>query len=143
MIRLLLKIVLPCTLFVSVCAASAISQAAAAPDRLPVLIAEASAQFKLAYRSQPAEGDRRQQQLNAVIAAWHAAPRSEANNEQLNNWLRTAIRSSMPGSRESLPALPTFAGGPERQPHSATPATAIVRTPPPAAQQPKPTVKSN
>jgi hypothetical protein len=83
---------------------------AAAPsaDRLQALINETSAQFEISYRRQPAEGQLRQQQLKAVVAAWRAAPRSPAANEQLATWLRAAIRASMPGSREALPATPQF-----------------------------------
>ncbi len=85
------------------------ARAATKSERLPELAAEASTQFELAYRSYPAEGENRQGQLNAVVAAWRAAPRTEANSERLNNWLRAAIWASMPGSRDPLPPAPSFA----------------------------------
>jgi hypothetical protein len=83
--------------------------AAGATDKLQVLVNDTSAQFQLAYRQHPDERDHRKEQLTAAIEAWRAAPRSEANNERLANWLRAAILSSMPGSQEPLPAVPSFA----------------------------------
>jgi hypothetical protein len=80
-----------------------------AADKLQVLVNDAAAQLQLAYRQHPDERARRQEQLTAAIAAWRAAPRSEANNERLATWLRAAILSSMPGSQEPLPAVPSFA----------------------------------
>jgi len=72
-------------------------------------MSDASAQFKLAYRHYPAEQRARQEQLDHVIAAWRAAPRSDKNNDMLSAWLRASIRSSMPGSRAALPPTPEFA----------------------------------
>lgn len=83
-------------------------EAAAPADRVPSLVRETAAQFQIAYRLHPVEGQRRQEQLAAVVNAWRAAPRTEANNERLTTWLRSAIRASMPGSREALPASPSF-----------------------------------
>ena len=83
--------------------------AAPAADKLQVLVNETAAQLQLAYRQHPDERARRREQLAAVVAAWRAAPRSEANNERLATWLRAAILSSMPGSKEPLPAVPSFA----------------------------------
>jgi hypothetical protein len=108
------------------------ARAATQRERLPNLIAESSAQFELAYRSYPAEGQYRQEQLNAVVAAWRSAPRTEANNERLNAWLHAAIRSSMPGSREPLPTTPSFATNTERDKRPiAEPPVAKVRIPEP------------
>lgn len=101
-------------------------------DRLQVLVNNTAAQFQLVYRQQPVERALRQEQLAAAIAAWRAAPRSEANNEKLATWLRAAILSSMPGSRETLPAVPSFGSvakqeprpQPQVQPHQPTEAHA-------------------
>jgi hypothetical protein len=82
---------------------------AGAAEKLQVLLNDTAAQIQLAYRQHPDEQTTRREQLAAVIAAWRAAPRSEANNERLANWLRAAIRSSMPGSNEPLPPTPSFA----------------------------------
>jgi hypothetical protein len=84
------------------------SIAAGTGDKLQSLVNDTAAQVQLAYRQHPDERERRQEQLAAVVAAWRAAPRSEANNEKLAAWLRAAILSSMPGSQEPLPAAPNF-----------------------------------
>src|SRR4051794_26032529 len=108
------------------------AQAATKRERTPDLAAQASAQFELANRSYPAEGESRQAQLNVVVAAWRAAPRTDANNERLNSWLRAAIRASMPGSREPLPAAPSFAANSESDKRAvAEPKPATVRAPEP------------
>src|SRR4029079_13404556 len=100
--------------------------AAPAADKLQVLVNDTAAQLQLAYRQHPDERARRQEQLTAAVAAWRAPPRTEANNERLANWLRAAIVSSMPGSKEPLPAAPSFAAivkaEPKPEPHPA-PAT--------------------
>jgi hypothetical protein len=80
-----------------------------ATDKLQLLVNDVAAQLQLAYRQHPDERARRQEQLTAAVAAWRAAPRNEANNERLAAWLREAILSSMPGSTEPLPAVPSFA----------------------------------
>jgi hypothetical protein len=84
------------------------ARAATSPERVQLLVRETSAQFQIAYRLHPNEGQRRQEQLNAAVTAWRAAPRSDANNERFATWLRATIRASMPGSRDSLPPTPTF-----------------------------------
>jgi hypothetical protein len=56
----------------------------------------------------PNEAQERQEQLDAAVAAWRAAPRSAANDDELAKWLRSAIRASMPGQREALPPIPNF-----------------------------------
>lgn len=78
-------------------------------NRKPTLLDDARAQIELAYRLHPTETQARLEQLKAVLAAWHAAPQTDTNQEKLDNWLRAAIRASMPGSREPLPAAPNFA----------------------------------
>jgi hypothetical protein len=81
---------------------------AGAADKLQPLVNDTAAQIQLAYRQHPDEQATRREQLAAVIAAWRAAPRNEANNQRLANWLRAAIQSSMPGSNEPLPQTPSF-----------------------------------
>jgi hypothetical protein len=83
--------------------------AGAAADKLQILVNDTAAQLQLAYRQHPDERARRQERLTAAVAAWRAAARNGANNERLANWLRAAILSSMPGSQEPLPAVPSFA----------------------------------
>lgn len=82
--------------------------AATSKERPPALVGETSAHFQLVLRLHPNEARHRQAQLDAVVAAWRAAPRSAANDEQLMKWLRSAIRMSMPGQRETLPPIPDF-----------------------------------
>jgi hypothetical protein len=100
---------------ISFCAVAALlgethgAQSAPQADRTTALIMAASDQFQLAYRMNPREAQLRQEQLSSAVAAWRAASRDNANNEMLTTWLRAAIRSSMPGSREGLPPVPTFA----------------------------------
>jgi hypothetical protein len=90
------------------------STTSAAPsNRLQALVDDTAAQIQIAYRQHPDERAYRQQQLASAIAAWRVAPRREANNEQLSTWLHAAIRSSMPGSHESMPAVPTFDAAPK------------------------------
>jgi hypothetical protein len=86
-------------------------QGTAAPRSLQSLVNDTAAQFQLAYRHDPAERQRRFEQLAAAVKSWRAAARSEANNRALAEWLRAAMRSSMPGSRTALLELPAFAAG--------------------------------
>lgn len=106
-----------------------VAQAAVTVDRLQGRIGDVSAQFQLAYRLHPIEREHRQEQLAAVVAAWRAAPRSDANNEQMAAWLHTAIRSSMPGSREALPPMPKFASGDKAQTQAAGSIPAVKTSP--------------
>ena len=84
--------------------------AAAEPEqaRLQRLVNAAAKQFDLAYRSDPVERQRRRAQLVVTIGAWQQAERGPENDALLEQWLRGAIQSSMPGSRASLPAMPAF-----------------------------------
>ena len=121
-----------CTLLAAIVVASIalpLTVKAAAPtDRAPSLVRETSAQFQIAYRMHPEEGQRRQEQLAAVVNAWRVAPRTDANNERLTNWLRAAIRASMPGSREALPASPTFTAAASKEARSVVKPTVLEPT---------------
>jgi hypothetical protein len=103
MIRRLISAVLLAPAFLTTAA-----EAASAKDGLQTLVNDTAAQIQIAYRQHPDEREIRREQLAAAIAAWRAAPRSETNNEVLRTWLHAAIGNSMPGSREPLPAIPTF-----------------------------------
>jgi hypothetical protein len=83
--------------------------AAQTPARLQTLLNDTVAQLQLAYRHNVPEQRRRYDELAQVVAAWREAPRNDANNRLLEDWLRAVIRSSMPGSQESLPPAPQFA----------------------------------
>lgn len=67
-------------------------------------------QLQLAYPHDEEERALRSEQLTAAVEAWRAATRSAANERLLDDWLRTAIRKSMPGSHEPLPDIPKFDG---------------------------------
>ena len=84
------------------------STASTVSGMLPKLVGETVAQIDVAYRRKPTEKASRRAQLDAVVSAWRAAPRSAANDRRLIEWLRMAIRKSMPGSREPLPGMPEF-----------------------------------
>lgn len=102
-----------------------------APDPLRSLASDVWAQFELAYRSQPAEYERHRVQFNAVIEAWRAAPASPETDELLSNWMRAAIRASMPGSRTPLPPAPQFVAVAEQQKEPSPPPLAgmeLIRT---------------
>jgi hypothetical protein len=86
-------------------ATTAIAQS---PSRLQSLVNDTAAQLQIAYRHNAPERRARYEQLSRAVAAWKAAPRSEENDRMLTDWLRTAIRRSMPGSREPLPPSPAF-----------------------------------
>jgi hypothetical protein len=116
--------------------ASAAPTATTQRDRLPTLAVEATTQFELAFRACPSKGEARREKLEAVVATWRAAPRTEANDEQLSNWIHAAIRASMPGSPDELPTPPTFAGITSRA--TTQPAKSVVsaRTPEPTLAMP-------
>jgi hypothetical protein len=78
------------------------------PIKLQSLVNETAAQFKIAYRQNAPQHRARYEQLSRALAAWKKAPRSEENDRLLAEWLRAAMRRSMPGSREALPPLPEF-----------------------------------
>jgi hypothetical protein len=124
--RLLLWFALALAMAVPI-APEVLAQSAAMPGRLEALAGDASAQFKLAYRQLPAEGQAREEQLVAVVAAWRQSAPTDANNERLEQWFRIAIRSSMPGSRTPLPAAPDFTKAPAPRDES----TVLLKSRPP------------
>lgn len=123
---------------------SAIESTFAAPtaNHKPTLIDDARAQIELAYRLHPTETQARLDQLKAVLAAWQAAPQTEANKEKLDAWLRAAIRASMPGSRELLPAAPNFAAqivaAPSERPKNVVNPTPVAKQAPAELKPAKP-----
>jgi hypothetical protein len=115
---------------------------------LQPLLNDTVAQLKLSYRSDMAEQRRRYEQLATIIAAWRASDRSDTNDRLLEDWLRGAIRSSMPGAHASLPAAPKFAQSPaptlpatRESEHFQSPeipalAAPTAKIPPPATKRP-------
>lgn len=106
-------------LAVAIAAAIAAHASAQSTGRLQPLLNDTVAQFKLVYRHDVDELRRRYEEVSKAVAAWREADRTDENNRRLEAWLRSAIRSSMPGSHESLPPLPTF----ENLPAPTPPAT--------------------
>ncbi len=91
------------------------AQAQSTPSAsLQSLVDDTQFQINLGYRYNLPELERRHEQIDKTIAAWKASSRSDADNRQLADWLRGAIRASMPGSAEPLPPLPEFAPPSER-----------------------------
>jgi hypothetical protein len=82
--------------------------AAQSTSKLQTLLNDTVAQLQLAYRHNLPEQQRRYDELAQIVATWREAPRNDANNRLLEDWLRGAIRSSMPGSQQLLPAAPRF-----------------------------------
>jgi hypothetical protein len=91
------------------------SAVAQSPERLQLLLNDTVAQLRLSYRHNVPEQRRRYDELAQVVSAWREAPRTDANNRLLEAWLRGAIRSSMPGSQDSLPPMPLFEQPSERE----------------------------
>jgi hypothetical protein len=91
----------------------AAAQATTSPVRLQSLVNDAVAQLQIAYRHDAAERRDRYEQVAAAVESWRRAERSKTNNRLLADWLRAAMRASMPGSRAALPPAPPFAGGPD------------------------------
>jgi len=118
------------------------AQVAPLAERATVLIKAAEEQFQLAYRMNPSEARYRQEQLDAAVAAWRSTRRDGTNNELLTTWLRAAIRSSMPGSHEALPPVPTFTvakhevPAAKQEPRTVTVAKPVVKELKPAISEP-------
>ncbi len=101
-------------------ATSAFGQTVNSVARLQLLVNDTAAQLRLSYRQEPVELQQRRLVLGQAIAAWNKSARSDRDNHRLSEWLREAMRLSMPGSHEPLPPLPEFP----------LPATPAVRLPP-------------
>ena len=78
------------------------------PSKLQSLVNDTAKQLHLSYRHNLTQSHARYEQVRLAIAAWKAATRNDANDQLLAQWLRHAIRNSMPGSHVPLPAIPEF-----------------------------------
>ena len=114
----------------------------AASGGLQGLVRATSAQLQIAYRHDAQEHQRRRDQVSKVVSAWQAATRSAANDELLADWLRVAIRRSMPGSREALPAVPGFERPLVAAPRPATSAAPAAQLRPRSTVRQKPVVEN-
>jgi len=123
-------------------ASPAAAQSADSVTRLQSLVNDAAAQFQLSCRHDPAERQRRFDELSRAVAAWKQSAHSEADDAALVAWLRDAMRRSMPGSHEALSATPKFQHSapvaevekpPTAAPPTATRSTTAPSTAPPIA----------
>jgi hypothetical protein len=104
----------------------------AGDGELQSLVNDTAFQLKLTYRHSAAELAARYDELQAAVTAWNASSRSEADNRELAEWLREAIRASMPGSPAALPAVPKFEPPARERPPEELPAPAMPQVPPAA-----------
>lgn len=116
---------------------------AQAPAQLQPLVNDAVAQLQISFRQNHAEQQHRYATIGQVVHAWRNAPHTDANNRLLEEWLRSAIRNSMPGSRTELPAAPQFeqAAAVVAAPPTAPPAAHVEEPARPAVVSIEPTEK--
>lgn len=107
---------------IAILGAAVTAQQARAPqgDRLASLESDVRYQFNLAYRHDRPTHHRNLERFNDVLDAWQASPRSAADDQLLERWMREAIAQSMPGRGGELPPAPTF-GATARPPVAAPP----------------------
>jgi hypothetical protein len=77
-------------------------------ERLQRLESDLRYQLDLESRFDPAKADERRKTLDGVIQAWEQSPRSEGDYKLMVEWLRGAIRASMPGESGQWPAAPAL-----------------------------------
>jgi len=85
--------------------------AAAQSDRsseLQQLVTDLDYQLKLVAQFDRLASDKRRAQLAAAIERWNDSPRGEADFQVMQQWLKRAIRASMPGLPKDAPHLPEF-----------------------------------
>ncbi len=76
--------------------------------QLQTLSNDLALQLKIAFRKDAPEHLRRYRQLVRVLQDWNKSARSEHDYQAVLEWVQVAIKNSMPGSNEPLPALPHF-----------------------------------
>jgi hypothetical protein len=111
----------------SLAGSTALAQAST-PARLQPLVNDAVAQLKISYRHDSVEREARYEAIGQAVSAWNKSNRDQADNDRLAEWLRAAMRASMPGSHEAMPALPKFGPIPsetatKKAPNATTPQT--------------------
>jgi hypothetical protein len=105
------------SIIAATCLAAAIAPSAVAQSRtsrpapsasadLRTLVADLAFELRLVYRDNLPEYTRRHEKLREAIIAWNASSRSAAERREMADWLRSAIRRSMPGSAQPMPPLP-------------------------------------
>ncbi|MEM8866088.1 MAG: hypothetical protein AAGF31_11145, partial [Planctomycetota bacterium] len=72
------------------------------------LVDDLAMQFQLTLRNRPDEHQSHYDHLADALAAWNRSARTDADLATMDNWLRAAIRATMPGSQRDMPSLPRF-----------------------------------
>lgn len=109
-------------------------KAVPASDRAASLESDLRYQLELAYRHDRGAFRDRTAQLEQTLQAWHASPKSPADGQLLNEWLRESISRSLPNKLQPLPPTPSFGADAEPKPVEAVPA----ETSPPTASSASP-----
>lgn len=65
-------------------------------------------QFKMAFRHDTDERDRRLAQLDEVMQEWNASPRTSDDERLLVQWFNESLSHSLPGAVAPLPPVPEF-----------------------------------
>jgi hypothetical protein len=76
--------------------------------RLESLESDLRFQIAMAWRHEGRTREARESQLDEVLEAWRASPQTEADQQLLQQWMRDAILSSLPGESGEFPPAPTF-----------------------------------
>ncbi len=143
-------------LLIALVAAGAPNRVAAqTPQRsvLQQLTGDISAQLDLRYPGAGGEKQARRDRLSEAIELWNESQKSDADAQVMERWLLDALRASMAGSKQPMPALPRFAYkslamAPTAQPLAAQPNTeqplaAQLNTEQPLAADPAPRPRLN
>jgi hypothetical protein len=113
---------------IAILSAAVTAQQGRAPtsDRLASLESDLRFQLDLAFQQDRPAYRARLAEVDAALAAWRAAPRTDRSNRLLEDWLRKALSRTMPGRNGQLPPRPQF--GAEPQPLTTTGASTLAST---------------
>jgi hypothetical protein len=109
-----------------------------ATERLSRLESDLRYQLELESRIDPAKVKQRTKTLDEVMQAWSKSPHSPSDYKLVSEWLRSAIRSSLPGESGAWPATPSFSVAKAATPaaHEVRKEAAELQTPGANASQP-------
>lgn len=77
-------------------------------DELTRLESDLKFQLEMAFRHDTQQRAERLEQLQRAVQAWQQSPQTDEDRRLFASWLREAIVRSLPGSIDSLPAIPPF-----------------------------------
>ena len=77
-------------------------------DELQKLVNELGGHIGLVMRTDVRHAELQREFLRSALNAWNASGRSEDDFAQMKSWLESSIDASLPGSRHSMPTIPTF-----------------------------------